>query len=383
VFDELLFTVDEATANLVATSLMADLNLHERQHLQEWILAHPQILGVGVEVIASEYADWQDAKGEKVADRLDILGVDGDGRLVVAELKRDAAPHTIHMQAINYAAMVSRLSLNDLAEMYAARRRRLKSPVELDAALVWLQTEKLVTTETLKNPRIVLVATHFPVAVTASVVWLNEQGVDISLVRFRPYRLPSQQVVVAFSQLFPVPDVEEFTIGRRTGASAPLGDDEPGPDWDEDALRRLAGVANAATLTAMDLCAQLDASGVSVIDIMAQAGLSNGQVKGHLAGLTMLLKNKKNGFAQSVWPFSVTWLPTGTAAYHMDNAIAEIWRAIRGQEGPAGSDDQAGMDSTNSAEPAESLLGSAVDGLAPTSTGPSLEQTDHGTMPPS
>ena len=329
-FDELLLTVDGASAEVVPTTRLSDLDLHERQHLQEWILSHPQVLGANVEIIASEYADWQDAAGTRIADRLDILGVDGDGRLVVAELKRDEAPHTINMQAINYAAMVSRLSAQDVAEMYVARRQRIGSPIELEAALDWLQTVKLATTETLKQPRIVLVATSFPVAVTSSAVWLNEQGVDLTLVRFRPYQLATGQVVVAFSQLFPVPDVEDFTVGRRLGTTTTTATGEPGPAWDTAAFTKLANVANTATLAVMDLCAQPDAGDVRVVDVMEQGGLSSAQVKGHLAGLTMLLRNKRNGFPQNVWPFVVSWTPTGQAIYRMDPDIAEMWRSIRG-----------------------------------------------------
>lgn len=331
-FDEVLVTVDQAKAEVVDTARMANLDLEERKHLQEWILAHPQVLGANVEVIASEYADWQDHLGERVADRLDILGIDGDGRLVVAELKRDEAPHTIHMQAINYAAMVSRLSVEDVAEMYVARQQRINSPVELGKALDWLQTLKLVTAETLKQPRIVLVATHFPAVVTSSVVWLNEQGVDISLVRFRPYQLPAGQIVVAFSQLFPVPDVEEFTIGRRTGVLAASTETEPGPPWDKAALTRLAARGNLGTLTVMDLCAQPEADDVRVVDVMEQAGLSNAQVRGHLAGLTMLLRNKKNGFTQNAWPFQVSWSPAGVSSYRMNQDVAALWRAVRDSE---------------------------------------------------
>lgn len=289
-FDELLFTVGQDKAEIVETVRMGDLHLEERRHLQEWILAHPQVLGPDVEVIASEVSDWQHATGARVADGFDILGVDGDGRLVVAELKRDEASHTIHMQAINYAAMVSRLRIEDVAEMYVARRQRIGEPVELEAALTRLQTVKVVTAETLKQPRIVLVATHSPPAVTASVVWLNEQGVDISLVRLRPYQLPGQ-VVVAFSQLFPVPDVEDFTISRHRGSTSTLAEADPGPAWDEASLALLAAVGNPATLAALDLCAQPEADEVRVVDIVEHSGLTGPQVRGHLAGLTMLLKN--------------------------------------------------------------------------------------------
>ena len=106
--DELLIAVEGANSKPVGRASLTDLNFQERAHLQEWVLANPSVLGRGIEVVTSEYDRWQTASGEPVKDRLDILGIDPDGRLVVVELKRDAAPHSVHMQAVNYAAMVSR-----------------------------------------------------------------------------------------------------------------------------------------------------------------------------------------------------------------------------------------------------------------------------------
>jgi hypothetical protein len=246
---------------------------------------------------------------------------------VVAELKRDEAPHSIHMQAINYAAMVSRLTVRDVAELYAAHRAKPGVATDLDAALAHLESGLLMTPDTIKSPRVVLVASSFPASVTASVVWLNEQGVELSLLRYRPYRLPDGQIVVSFSRLFPVPDVEEFTIGRRTDQAETAGEDV-GPAWDEPSLRHLSQVGNAATQALLDLCAAAEVP-VGVKDIARHADLTEGQVRGHLAGLTMLLRNARNGFAQKVWPVSVMWLPGGVASYSMDPELVAIWQRIR------------------------------------------------------
>jgi len=90
------------------------------------------------------------------------------------------APHTIHMQAVNYAAMVSRLTPDDVAEMYAAHQTSRGHQMDSSSALTELTTLKLVTPKTVRRPRIVLVASDFSASVTNSVVWLREQGVDIS-----------------------------------------------------------------------------------------------------------------------------------------------------------------------------------------------------------
>jgi hypothetical protein len=338
VYDEVLYQVDADIATLVNRVELSDVELQERAHLQEWILAHPVILGPGVEIITSEFDRWQTSAGDPVLDRLDILAVDPTGRIVVAELKRGIAPHTVHMQALNYAAMVSRLTPEDIAELYSVTRNRGGQDVDVDSALTILTTEKLLTAESIRSPRIVLVASDFPPPVTATVVWLNEQGVDISLIRFRSYRLGDGQLVVSFSRLFPVPDVEEFTIGRRTDqpAAAVI---TPGPPWDEPALRRLAAQANAPTLTLLDLCAAEEASTVTIRDVAERAGCSDASVRAGLAGLTRSLKHPKYGYAQTTWPMTVTVLPGGLASYHMDPDLAAIWRTIRPMPNLAGESD--------------------------------------------
>ena len=337
-YDEFLLSVDSSHAEVINPVSLPELSLTERQHLQEWVLKHPDLLGTGVAVVTSEYDKWQTASGELVQDRLDVLGLDRDGRLVVAELKRDLAPHTVHMQAINYAAMVSRLKPRDVAELWAHTHRTADGPLDVDSVLADLESNWLLTAESIKSPRIVLMAANYPASVTASVVWLNEQGVDITLIRFRPYQLATGQVMVTFTRTYPVPSVEEFTIGRRTAQAAESADPGPGAPWDLAAFQRLAAQANDATLALLDLCAADEASGVSVQDIMAHADISVGQVKGQLAGFTMRLRNPKYGFTQTEWPVSITWLPGGVASYRMASDLGALWLQARGVNVPVALD---------------------------------------------
>ena len=96
---------------------LAAAGLRERAHLQEWVIANPEILGEGMLVITSEFDRWVSQAG-KDPDRLDVLGLETSGRLVVAELKRDTAPESVSLQAINYAARASRFTPELLAEAY-------------------------------------------------------------------------------------------------------------------------------------------------------------------------------------------------------------------------------------------------------------------------
>jgi hypothetical protein len=89
---ELLLAVEPGgAARPVPAGTLQAAGLLERQHLQEWIVANPQILGPGVMVVAVEYDGWV-VQGGAQRDRLDVLRLGVDGRLVVAELKRGVAP---------------------------------------------------------------------------------------------------------------------------------------------------------------------------------------------------------------------------------------------------------------------------------------------------
>jgi hypothetical protein len=51
-------------------------------------------------------------------------------------------------------------------------------------------------------------------------VFLHENGLDITLMSIKAYRSPDGGVLVTVSQLWPPPDVEDFTISPRSSAQA-------------------------------------------------------------------------------------------------------------------------------------------------------------------
>lgn len=116
--DELVFTVEGSKAKPAERVSLPEIGLTERADLQEWVIAHPAILGTGVLIVTFEFDRWWSSSGAPL-DRLDVLGLDRAGRLVVAELKRDVAPDTVEMQAIKYAAMASRFTPDTVASQHA------------------------------------------------------------------------------------------------------------------------------------------------------------------------------------------------------------------------------------------------------------------------
>ena len=187
---ELLFTVQPGEARPAEQVSLAEAGLRERSDLQEWVRKNPEILGDGVRVVTFEFDAWWSTRGRE-ADRLDLLGLDRDGYLLLAELKRGPAPDTVEMQAIKYAAFASRFTVETLAERHAEYLSKMRGErVSDDEARERLEEhvgEELDPAQ-LRRPRIALLAESFPPQVTASAVWLTEMGLDISLVEFKAYR---------------------------------------------------------------------------------------------------------------------------------------------------------------------------------------------------
>src|SRR4051794_18666105 len=213
--DELLYTVDGAAAVRATTITLAEAGLREREHLQEWVLAHPEMLGGSMLVITSECDRWSSARGRE-RDRLDVLALDPDGHLVVVELKRDEAPETVEMQALKYAAFCSRFTPETLVAEYRAWREQIGEVLDGETAAARLEAHLAedvggLAGAPLGEPRIVLLAGGFSPSTTAVAVWLRQMGVDITLRALRAYRT-SAGPVVSVSAVYPTPSVEEFTV---------------------------------------------------------------------------------------------------------------------------------------------------------------------------
>ena len=101
------------------------LGLKERKDIQEWVADNPSILGEDLLIIGKEFRGF-----DLTNERLDLLAVDSDGRLVIIELKRDDTGANAHWQAIKYASYLRRATAEQIVGMLAEykkispRRRR-------------------------------------------------------------------------------------------------------------------------------------------------------------------------------------------------------------------------------------------------------------------
>ena len=119
------------------------------------------------------------------------------------------------MQAIRYAAMVSILTSERISE--AHQEYMAKWGVEGDAAeriqqhLAETEFDDIYT----ESPRIILVSEGFSKELTTSVLWLNQNGLDITCIQLQPYRNVSE-LLIESSQIVPVPR-HRGTLGACSG----------------------------------------------------------------------------------------------------------------------------------------------------------------------
>ncbi len=181
--------------------------LLERQDLAKWVEQYPAILGEELLIITSEYDRF-----DKTNERLDLLGLDKDGNLVVIELKRDDSGKNVDLQAIKYAAYCSTLLLADIVEMYVKYQKQKGIDITSEAAQVAILDfiENDDFEELNDRPRIILVAKEFRPEVTASVIWLRKFDLDVSCVKWGPYELENGCLAVNSSVLIPLPEAKIF-----------------------------------------------------------------------------------------------------------------------------------------------------------------------------
>ncbi len=213
--DELLFHVDGSAARRATSISLADAGLREREHLQEWVLANPEIVGEDVLIVTFEFDRWlPSAKSQsRVRDRLDILGIDAAGTLVVAELKRDVAPDTVEMQALKYASMAAQFTPGTLAQAFQRHLAAHGETVTVDEAATRLSEHAgaALDLKILRRPRIVLIAGDYPDTTMTSAIWLTQMGVSFTLVRYQAYRTPVG-VHVTTSRLWPLEQAEDLVV---------------------------------------------------------------------------------------------------------------------------------------------------------------------------
>jgi hypothetical protein len=129
----------------------------ERSDLQRLLKSQIDVVCPDTLVIAEGFREWEESRRA-----IDLLAVDKDANLVVIELKRsDDAGHA-EFQAVRYAAMVSTMTFDKAAEVFAEYRRANRQSGEAGGALLeFLGWDERDEDRFAQDVRILLVAADF------------------------------------------------------------------------------------------------------------------------------------------------------------------------------------------------------------------------------
>jgi hypothetical protein len=191
----------------------AERGLKERTDLQRLLKANISVVAPDVLVISEEFGEWEDSRR-----RIDLLGIDRDAGLVVIELKRDDEGGHMELQAIRYAAMVSRMTFQRAVKAYQAYLDKSGTGGDARAAILdFLRTSEPPRDDAVLDVRIVLVAADFAKELTTAVLWLNEWELDIRCMKVKPYS-DGEGVILEVQQVVPLPEAAEYQVSIREEA---------------------------------------------------------------------------------------------------------------------------------------------------------------------
>lgn len=206
-----LYTFGNNELSEIKIETMTNLKIRERQDLQDVLRTNIEAVAPDVLIISEEYTGWEDSKR-----RIDLLGIDRQGSLVVFELKRTADGGHMDLQAIRYAAMISNLTFSEVVDLFAEfLKKQGRAEVAKDLIFKHVNGDKDgVEASVGKLVRVVLVSQDFNSEITTTVLWLRDQGLDIRCVRLHPYQIGTQ-IVFDIQQIIPLPEAAEYMVKKR------------------------------------------------------------------------------------------------------------------------------------------------------------------------
>ena len=206
-----MFRVDKSTNRIIKLDArrFSDLGLGERGDLQEWLAGTPEALGEELLIIQKEFDGFADTR-----ERLDLLALDKDGKLVIIENKLDDSGRDVVWQVIKYAAYCSNLNKAEIVEIYQRYLDRSSTGESAETKICdFLNEDSLeeVVLNAGNDQRVMLIAGNFRKEVTATVLWLLGHGVRAQCFRVVPYCF-GEEIFVDLQQIIPTPEAEDFMI---------------------------------------------------------------------------------------------------------------------------------------------------------------------------
>lgn len=186
-----------------------DLGFGERTHLQEWLANNPEALGEEILIIQKEFDGFNDTN-----ERLDLLGLDKQGNLVVIENKLDDTGRDVTWQVLKYASYCSTLKKEQIKKIYQDYLDKFVSGEMAETNLIdFFDANDFaeISLNSGQTQRIIMVAGNFRKEVTSTVLWLLNYKLRIQCFKATPFQLGSQ-LFLDIEQIIPIKEAEDYVI---------------------------------------------------------------------------------------------------------------------------------------------------------------------------
>ena len=212
---------DMSKAELI---IAQETNLELEKHLENWLENSPR------QTLAQEDFLWI-GRQTSVTDEggtifSDLLGIDSEGNLVVAELKRGRTPRDVVAQLLDYAAWANELppdQIPDRAENYFEKREEFRGKTFTEAFREVFDIPETDELPPLKQKlRLFVIAEEIQPRVASVCRFLRtSHGMDISCIAVSIFQTESGEVVVSTETIVGDEDFAVSKTQRQERSSSP------------------------------------------------------------------------------------------------------------------------------------------------------------------
>lgn len=204
-----LINKNENRISKIEEKTFSELGFRERNHLQEWLANNPEAFGEDILIIQKEFSGFNDTN-----ERLDLLGLDKQGNLIIIENKLDDSGKDVTWQSLKYASYCSTLTKEQIVRIYQdyLTKQNIGENAE-ENLLEFFNSADLseIIINSGSKQRIILVAGNFRKEVTSTVLWLMNYNLRIQCFKVKPLQL-GEQFFLEIKQIIPVKEAEEYQI---------------------------------------------------------------------------------------------------------------------------------------------------------------------------
>jgi hypothetical protein len=207
-----MYKINKSNNNVVKLEqrLFKELQIREREHLQEWIAKNPEMLGEELLIIQKEFDGFNDTN-----ERLDLLAIDKDGGLVIIENKLDDTGRNVVWQALKYASYCSTLTTSQILKIYQEYLDKWQQGEDSKQNLLdFLERSEDELLLNRNDQRIIFVANNYRKEVTSTVLWLLNHDIQVQCFRATPYSM-GDDMFLQVEQIIPLPETKEFMIDAK------------------------------------------------------------------------------------------------------------------------------------------------------------------------